>query len=602
MKDIKTYLRLLRNREVLANIISWKTIVISHEAFYELLKDTPLKKSVISLEKIKAENNEEIDNILREFDPDAPILSQKDPFNRSSELSVGIIKYLLENEFNTLQKKYKDKKVSDIFITPINRNGKYKRGFSYTKEHFLRQVDEAYYNNLITEEEYQKTTILRKEASYEKMLEEYKDQTIYFKDQEEGKIPFMSFINLLSLPIEQIKEILEQDSIDGVEKEKYVYTLQNYFQQNGLLKKYIFPYEMLLKKQYIESKVDTYAYDRPLYKLPEYTNEINVNEDLWNEIWSKVPNEFTKLEKAYYIYYQLCKILTYDEEWYIFGGDVPENSEHKDITYLETVNKEINEVVCFEFTAIYSQFLESLGARYEFGNSMSYAEGHEYLNFIVDKFFIKADSTEHLISGDFTLAKQNERLTDFKLKNTNPATQIEFEKSIKKVIEYIKREEQQENDFLNIVEQYKALNSDAKCMLTNEEKLNILISSLEKCDLPPIDSLGYIHTTIKNLFPDDIGCICKDFFIRDNNLPDTRQDKLGVSAVIYYKSSSLNNEQEKYFVFKPLVGIESITKEEIEEKIHGTRYQQIRLDDPKIPGVNYEGGDESATKSTRSHK
>ena len=601
MKDIKTYLRLLRNREVLANIISWKTIVMSHEAFYELLKDNPLKKSIITLEKIKAENNEEIDNILREFDPDAPILNQKDPFNQSSELSVGIIKYLLENEFNTLQKKYKDKKVRDIFITPINRFGKYKRGFSYTKEHFIRQIEEAYYNNLITEEEYQKSTILHKEVSYEKMLEENKDQTILFEDQEE-KIPFMSFINLLSLPIEQIKEILEQDTIDGVEKEKYVYTLQNYFQQNGLLEKYIFPYEMLLKMQYIESKVDTFAYDRPLYKLPEYTDKINVNEDLWNEIWSKVPNEFTKLEKAYYIYYQLCKILTYDEEWYIFGGDVLENSEHNDITYLEMVNKEINEVVCYEFAAIYSQFLESLGARYEFGNGRSYAGGHEYLNFIVDKFFIKADSTEHLISGDFSLAKQNERLNDFKLKNTNPTTQMEFENSIKKVSEYIKKEEHQENDFLEIIRQYKALNSDSKCMLTNEEKLNILISSLEKCDLPPIDSLGYIHTTIKNLFPDDIGCVCKDFFIRDYNLPDTRQDKLGVVTVIYYKSSNLNKEQEKYFVFTPLVGIESTTKEEIEERIQKTRYWQISPDDPKIPGINYEGGDESVTKSTRSHK
>lgn len=53
MKDIKTYLRLLRNREVLANIISWKTIVISYEAFYDLLKDTH-KKSYNNFEKNKS--------------------------------------------------------------------------------------------------------------------------------------------------------------------------------------------------------------------------------------------------------------------------------------------------------------------------------------------------------------------------------------------------------------------------------------------------------------------------------------------------------------------------------------------------------------------
>lgn len=580
MKDIKVYLRLLREPSLLSTLLEWNSIIIRDEFFQELLRETPLPN-----------------------EKDLPNFENKRLYSESNLLSIGIIKYLLENEFKILEKIYKNKKESIIFVAPINKRATYKRAYTYTKRDFIKLINRAYEDGLISQDEYNKTYPLQEATTYEKFLEDYQDESITIKhNNDEVNISSQSFLDLLSLSKEELEEILKSKQIASMPKEKYINALNEFFAKNHILEKYFLPKEMLDNLAIIQSKVDTYAYEGYFTKLPNYTKEINVNDELWQDIWSKVPEDFTTLEKAYYIYYQLCKIFTYDEEWYASTGLAePPDSKHKDIFYLEELNKDENQVVCYEFNAIYSKFLESLGIEYEYTINCRYAGGHEGLNFIANQFYVSADSTiDSIIYGDMPAAKQGLPLTGFKLLNYKASTQEEFDASIKKVNDYIKKEEEQDKSFSDLVNQYKT-NLENPKDLSSEERLNILLTSLEKSTLPPTDSLGYVHTLIKNLFS-KTSAYCEDFFLRDNYI-ENGEKRLGISIIIYYSSNDeLDSEPVKYYLYKPTKELTQITREQLEERIFSGQYQTINDHNQRIPRINYEKGETYASKNPGNNK
>ena len=81
-----------------------------------------------------------------------------------------------------------------------------------------------------------------------------------------------------------------------------------------------------------------------------------VNENLKNNILSRIPEDYSKLEKALFIYKELCKTLEYSVEYFFDEDNVKD--EYLDIRNLEKVDGETNkEVVCFTFNAIYIALL-----------------------------------------------------------------------------------------------------------------------------------------------------------------------------------------------------------------------------------------------------
>ena len=49
----------------------------------------------------------------------------------------------------------------------------------------------------------------------------------------------------------------------------------------------------------------------------------------------------------------MCKLLTYDDEYFAVNQKGPATEKHKDVNYVSNINLTNNRVVCFEFNLIY---------------------------------------------------------------------------------------------------------------------------------------------------------------------------------------------------------------------------------------------------------
>lgn len=581
MKDYAVYFRLLREPALLLELTLWKTFPIREELFKDLLSISPLNNRT---------NSELTSNLL---------------YDKGSDISVGIIKYLLKKQLKFLEKMYENDEKFSIDIFPIDKNANYDASYTYPKAILMEKIEEAYNQGQLTEEEYASVTNLREKVTYEKMIMDYKTETINCKSTRgEYNIPFTLFLEILSLPPKVLEEKLKNDSIAGIPKEEFVYSLNTFFRTEHLFQKYMFPHYMIINQNYMSSMVDTMALEKIFIQLPKYTSEVEVDNQLWNEILDKVPNEFTKLEKAYYIYYQLCKMFTYDEEYFALGGKVPKTSEHFDVNHIKQINASKNDVICYEFNAIYSKFLDSLGIPYEYVGAYSYGEGHTHLNCVIDEFYISVDSTFSVIYGDMPAAKQNLSLNGFRILNDKENTKEKFKQSIVKVNEYIKKESENEQAFESLIKSYQDSEGTISDCLSSEERFEILLTSIETCTLPPTDSLGYINTMTKNLFSYERKKCCKNLFVRDTEPPEIRNKNYGVSVIICYNPIDINEntDNNQYYIYTPMVGIKQVTKEELERQFFSEKYQYITTYEDTIPGINYTGGSENVEKTTGNSK
>ena len=422
MKDYAVYFRLLKNFSQFKEFDHHRVIPITSEKYFEL------------------EKGENIEN---------PLSCYIDEYD--TIITIDIIRYLINNERHILERIYSDT-TPIIEINTFEKDGNCDFVIGFSKSDFIMRIEQAYQNGLITEEEYQKTSKMRKAVQFEQLLEEFNDQTMYFNCYS-GKyeIPVKDYFDILKLEKEELNKLLENWPSTMIPKEEFIASMKSFFLMSSIFDRYIVPRKMISNKYYLESKVDTYA--AAFKPLPEYVSDIKINDALRVNILSSLPNDFTNLEKAYYVYYQLCKTLTYDEEWYASGGLGDNCENHKNINYISQINEDNKEVVCHDFNAIYSKFLELLGIKYKYPSIREDGVGHAYLEFATDKFYVSADAVTSILSGDLPNAKLGQKLVGFKLKNSNVKTQEEFKKSIQKVDEYIKTEEEKERIFENAVEE-----------------------------------------------------------------------------------------------------------------------------------------------------
>ena len=88
--------------------------------------------------------------------------------------------------------------------------------------------------------------------------------------------------------------------------------------------------------------------------------KININEKLKNSILNYIPKKYSNLEKAIFIYHQLCLKLNYSLEFFL--DEEKFTQKYASLDYIEKVNGEdVNEVVCFSFNAIFVQLLIDAG-------------------------------------------------------------------------------------------------------------------------------------------------------------------------------------------------------------------------------------------------
>ncbi len=510
--------------------------------------------------------------------------------------SLGIYAYLLKYKYKKIESNFLDKDLSMQKVMSVTKNSSIDYGSTHNLSRvvFIKAADMAKDAGLITDDDYHKLDYLRHRSTYEAFLEDTKGKTYSYSNSYKKDIPVsIEYMNeLLTLPYDDIKEVLGQNPF-GLTDREMAHCLRSYFIGNCMHDRYFLPPELIKKVYDLKDEVDTLTLDLTHYDEPYYLPLVSVDKELWNKILGKAPEDFNQLETAYYIYYQLCKTFTYSKDYFTMVESSKVSSStmfDKSISSLPKYNEENNELVCYEIMAIYQKFLHHLGikfdvqANYGRGGEVPY-DAHSVVNMVIDEFYIEADATRGVIAGDMPLAKENLPLEGFKCMNNQQTTVTKFYESINKVNEYIQETEKQENSFYDVVNAY--MQKTTTPTITPEERLKILIESVESSPLSETDQLVHINELTKRLFP---ARNCDSYFILEHTEENPTPDLVVMFA---YLGEDIDTSTETtYIACSKTKGTRYMSQEEVQKMFDDEDYEYMykyRKDLPDI-SVPVKGG------------
>lgn len=208
-------------------------------------------------------------------------------------------------------------------------------------------------------------------CSFENFLKQNGDKVFTINiDGEEYKIPIRQMIDLMQMSDEEFDEICSNDAIteiNGIKKAYFVYAAYTYFNANRIIYKYITPEIIGKRIQSIKSlqKIDIQAINKHLVNTDIKHLTVKLDEQLRQALISDMPNDLTDLEKAVYIYIKMCKVLTYDDEYYALNQKGLASAKHRFVEHVSEINLQNNRVVCYEFNIIYAKLLSELGIKFK---------------------------------------------------------------------------------------------------------------------------------------------------------------------------------------------------------------------------------------------
>ncbi len=167
---------------------------------------------------------------------------------------------------------------------------------------------------------------------------------------------------------------------------------------------------------------------------------IEINQKLKESILKTLPPNYSNLEKAVYIYQQLCLKTEYAMDYYLEEEKVKDN--YRDVSNLSKVDGEGNkDVVCFTFNAIYLKLLVDAGVIDEqqmeandVGKSDKLSSIHQEVVFDIDGHEYSCDSTYGVLdNNDLALLKYScNKMSGFLCYYDEEGQQL-LEEAIKKV-------------------------------------------------------------------------------------------------------------------------------------------------------------------------
>ena len=300
----------------------------------------------------------------------------------------------------------------------------------------------------------------------------------------------------------------------------------------------------------------------------------------------------------------MCKLLTYDDEYYAVNQRGQATLKHKDIHYVSSITPTQNKVVCFEFNLIYSKMLSQLGIHfcsdYKGMVGEAYGSGHANLEFRSGKYLVDADSVTGILQGDIMRAKLNQPLVGLKCINRNAETKEDFRKSITKMYQLIAQQEHSVSEEQSI-ERYdtleELLNEYAKTTtnlqdVSLDERFSILIDKVNSTGMVGIDALSYILQLRKILFTQEQRDQNFAVTILRNNEPFD-EDRIAMASVIFTVNDQHfvdNPERNRYYYFNPNHELVLISKDELQSKFDNGILEYVEKNDPRIPGIVEKGG------------
>lgn len=160
-------------------------------------------------------------------------------------------------------------------------------------------------------------------------------------------------------------------------------------QEFGVIPSSIAEMEAILNEKNLFKSEETKV-DSPIFEAPI---EVNEQETFVDKIFKDMPPNLTQVEKARYIYIQLGKYFSYDEQ-YIISNSEKEKREIFDRDIEDIVN---DKVVCTSLSRIYENLLNSIGINAKTRLVKGERLGHAYTEIELDGEKYKADLIHDLM-------------------------------------------------------------------------------------------------------------------------------------------------------------------------------------------------------------
>lgn len=459
-------------------------------------------------------------------------------------------------------------------------------------------------NSFLNEDETKRARMLINYISYESFLKKYSGKMFSFKiDGFIYIVSFKSFLYLINLSIEDFESLCKDETIkfiDGIPKKHMIYAFAEFINNESILKDYLVSDDVRLKYEAIKSNqlIDLEAINKHLETKDTLFQKIHIDKSLEDAILSGIPVDFNDLEKAIYIYIKMCRIFTYNEEYFTKYFDEDIKRKHKDLSYVDQINLFNNEAVCFEFNIIYAAFLNRLGIKFK-SNYMGYhdevyGEGHVKMEFRWGKFLVRADAVSYMTKSDLTYAKVSQPLIGLVCLNKNKETQEEFEEALNKVYMHILREENvnSKTDIIHISFFEEILNEFFKIFtklkdIRFEERISIMVRKANNMHLKGVDYFSYLLQLQKILFTPLERQENIEICMLANNL-DNEDKKSELVAIITINFKGFNNKDlNLYYILKANGILMPLLKEELEGLLNVKKLEYIDEFLGRIPGVAF---------------
>lgn len=311
--------------------------------------------------------------------------------------------------------------------------------------------------------------------------------------------------------------------INGNNKDEYCYCLKQFIIHSQLLTRYRFSSESYdFMEKIINERVANLTHFNSYEKIiDDNLYRTKLNDELIEFINKDMPQNYTPLQKSIYTYIKLCKVLTYDPEFYANNQSGMIAKEHRQIERLATITPNNSKIVCYEFTQIFAKFLYDLGINYIVDGGMDYGDSHANLSYRAGDFIVEADSVTSILGGDLFNAKVNNELVGLKCKNKYGETLAKFDQICRHVYEDIIEKEEIKNsdealfdDFLDML--------DSICEkepVSFEQKMKIFTKQSQNIDLPELERITYLMRLSKAVFAEEakankfeVTILCKKVF------------------------------------------------------------------------------------------
>lgn len=469
---------------------------------------------------------------------------------------VELLEYTLNDEqtfktlFNIFQNAHKFKIASDSSMDD--------EIYEYEKIPFLEAIEVARDKGLIKLNRitYSRYKTLLDLISYGILKKQLQNKTIQAKvDGITYNIPANKIIEFLELDTKTLNDYINTPNRKGsISKEAFLYIVRRFIIREELMDNFIFPENIEKRITNIVNYeiLDFESQNTYLSDENSLTSKTNLNPELIEAITKDIPANYSTLEKAIFIYIKMCKILSYNDEFFAAKQRGLAAEKHRMIDYIETISPQFPEVVCYEFNAIYAKMLHSLGINFQrecFSWKNKYGDGHENLSFRVGKYIIEADSSRQILTGDLFNAKVGNSIKGLKCRNQNFDTYMDFDEILRKVYKDIKKEDK--STFSEALKEYEELTNAKQAHIPFNTRFDLFLEKIRTSSFNGLNIMSYILRLVNVLFTEEEREHYIDFeIIRDNNPKD--EDKIVATCGIITmneKGILKDEEHNKYYIY-----------------------------------------------------